>query len=198
MSDSPHMVGVSIFERETGLKRRTFYNLLKKMKEVGVATEKQTKIDLNCRWMKNYLASNGVGQRKHAVVESSRQAVTHTHIPIIAPTDDDSAGDKPSLEELTFFEQLEKVNKLRIDNAIKSKSVVSKKIVQGLLNIIDGALNRIIIDGESSFVPRLCKKIRGGATDEDAKKFWRVEISKIIKPIKPQMQRSIKKFEDEK
>ena len=101
-------------------------------------------------------------------------------------------------DQLDKVEQLEKVKKLQIDNAIKLKNVVGKKVVDLLMDKIDETLNRIILDGRASFVPRLCKKVRAGGTDEEMALFWNTEITKYIAPAKTFMVRTIKKFERDK
>jgi hypothetical protein len=103
-----------------------------------------------------------------------------------------------TVDQLDKIETLEKVKKLQIDNAIKLKNVVSKKIVDLLIDKIDETLNRIILDGRASFVPRLCKKVRAGGTDEELALFWNDEITKYIAPAKTFMIRTIRKFERDK
>jgi hypothetical protein len=118
--------------------------------------------------------------------------------PIDAPLSIEEQLNLLTIDQLDRVEQLEKVKKLQIDNAIKLKNVVSKKIVDLLIDKIDETLNRIILDGRASFIPRLCKKVRAGGTDEELALFWNDEITKYIAPAKTFMIRTIRKFERDK
>ena len=130
------------------------------------------------------------------VMKAQKPSMARSSTPATAGTDassDYDDGSLPPIDELVHQEQFEKVKKLQIDNATKIGTVVSKKLVELMIDKIDEALNRIILDGRASFIPRLCKKIRGGATDEEAAKFWHDEITKYISPVKPYMIRVLKK-----
>jgi len=176
----PDLVTASEFVLRTGLHRRSFYNILNKLKELGIAAKNQRQIDMKHQWVENYLATNGVGQRKHLEPVEPKNPKAFFH-------------GKPTIQELQYFESFGKVEKLFLENAIKKNSVVALPLVEALINKIDESLIRIIMDGESSFVPQMCKKVRGGATDEDIKKYWRSEIGKFIKPVKNFMIKELKK-----
>ena len=104
----------------------------------------------------------------------------------------------PSLDKLNHLELAEKVNKLKLDNAVKERRLISRTIVERMIDKIDDAMNKIIIDGESSFVPQLVLLVVAehesdeGLQMETIKKFWRKEITKIISPVKPFMKRLCK------
>lgn len=201
MSAPVKLVAPAAFCKETGLSKPVFYTLLKQMREAGVVAKTQNKIDMNCQWMVSYL-------------ERSRRVQSHSErLEAETPTDHQiaadaelSPSDRPSLNDLLYEKELEGVNKLKIDNAIKSKKVVAKKIVVAMIEKIDDAMNKVIMDGESSFVPQLIQKSRRGAdprtewehSEEDVKKFWRKEIGKILKPVKPFLKRVLRQFMDDK
>ena len=204
MSKGIKLVGPAEFCRQTGLTKPTFYNLLEQMVEVGAAAKTQRKIDMNCQWMQSYLARNKTVQRKMSgVTEETEQEIINDVQTI-------EMDELPPMNVITHMKEAETFNKLRIDNAIKSKRVVSKKIVLLMIEKIDDAFNKVIMDGEASFIPQLIQKIKAGCIieqsengdhiivfslpEEDIKKFWRKEIGKILNPVKPFMTRVINKF----
>lgn len=194
MSTRPKLVGPSEFCRETGLTKPVFYTLLKQMKYADVAAKTQKKIDMNCEWMRSYMDRSRRVQTNAERFESEEQS----DFEIADETETIESADKVPLTAILYEKELETVNKLKIDNAIKSKRVVSKKIVITLIEKIDDAFNKIIMDGEASLVPQLMQKIKSGCSEEEAKKFWRKEITKVLSPVKPFMQRTIKRFMEDK
>lgn len=190
------------------------------MKDVGVAEPDQKKIDIECEWMNNYIARNT------SVGSISRQKSTPKSTPAPSPPQSELTGTEefdwsgasvPTPQQLLivkFQKDIQDVNKGKLDNGAKAKKLVSRKIVQSMIEMIDGAWNKIIIDGEASFVPQLIQKIKSGCIietdkggnprivfetpEEEIKKFWRKEITKILGPVKPYMQRSLKRAVEDK
>lgn len=194
MSTGTKLVGPSAFVRETGFTRQTFYNLLKEMVAAGVAAKTQRKIDMNCQWMVDYISRS-----KKVLIHKSEELASVDEPPVSYrhSAEDIEMVDLeglPPINEILHMKEAESLNKLRIDNAVKAKKVVSKRIVMAMIEKIDDALNKIIMDGEASFVPQLMQKVRAGDTEEEIKKFWRSEIGKIISPVKPFLKRLMNDF----
>lgn len=202
MTHTPRHVKPPAFVKETGRTRQTFYNILKQMKTCGVAPADQKTIDMNCPWMVNWLATDGVGQRKAKPTDSS--APTPQRFTSVQPTPPGVIPDElPDLARLTHVEQYEKVRKMQIDNESKLKNLFARPLVQFLVEHFDDFFIKLIVDGESSLVPKLFEKARVGTvliddpdvvpgTVEDCKKIYRQEMSKRIKGVKAKVVKSYK------
>jgi hypothetical protein len=111
MTDPTNIVGPKEFTDRTGLTRQTFYNCLKDMKAAGIVDDDVKRIDMDCQWMQNYMASAGRKQRRHTPSPAAQNGGSGG----IAPTIDGL----PTLETLNHYEQFEKVRKMQIDNETK-------------------------------------------------------------------------------
>lgn len=194
MSEGTKLVGPAQFCRDTGFTKPTFYSCLRQMVEAGVAAKNQRKIDMNCQWMVDYLSRSKRAMVHRSEEMSDIEEPPQSYSRPSADTESVDTEDLPPINEIMHMKEAETLNKLRIDNAVKAKKVVSKRIVLAMIEKIDDALNKIIMDGEASFVPQLIQKVRAGNTEEEIKKFWRKEIGKIIHPVKPFLKRAMTEF----
>ena len=211
MSEETQLVKPKAFTEITGLTRQTFYNILKAMRSAGIIGESEKLIDLKHPWVVNYISRQGVGQRRHV---SPLQADLEQG-PAQAPAKETrraqssfSVANLPSLADLTHFETFEKVKKLQIDNAVKEGTVISRAVVLAMLDKIEEAFVRIIVDGESAIVEEIVKRSRQAHVEngtihhdtppEEIYKFWRNEISKYIKPVKTFMVRELERYDQKK
>ena len=145
--------------------------------------------------MRSYLERNRKRNLGESLIDYEDEE-TDEEIAASVPTYDPNKP--PSPDRVEQMIRVETLNKLMIENAIKAKRVIAKVLVMALYERIDDAWSKIIMDGEASFVPQLMQKIKAGCTDEDAKKFWRSEIGKILGPVKPFMKRSIDRAVNDK
>lgn len=185
------------FVTATGLTRQTFYNCLKAMKAAKLIPLDTKRIDMSLPWMVNYMAGAGVGQRKGAIVPGATPQRFTAATPVrTAPagTPGTIPDTLPDLARLTHVEQYEKVRKMQIDNESKLKNLFARPLVQFLVEHFDDFFIKLIVDGESSLVPRLFDKAQvKGSTVEDCKKIYRQEMSKRIKGVKAKI---IKAYKD--
>jgi hypothetical protein len=122
------------------------------MKRIGEIDESEKKIDMSHPWMVTYLQNNGTAQRRHISAPASER---RPPAPSAPPADE--PDNIPDIAELNHLEQLEKVRKLQLDNAIKSKTVVSKKYVQAMIDCQDESHNNIIVSALNSGARRSVK-----------------------------------------
>lgn len=108
--------------------------------------------------------------------------------------------DAPPPSALVYVEMYHKTEKLRLDNAKKAGDLVSRVLLERMIAQIDGAFSQIIMDGASTLVAKIYKKALAGKPLGEVQLFYRKEVHKILRPVKPAMKRMLakeKKLEDQ-
>ena len=102
-------------------------------------------------------------------------------------------GTAPTFKEwLSAVAQIDKIYKVRLENAAKEGTLVSRELVQqGVIDPFDGAHRNLLADGSRTLVTELTAMIKSGDTREDCESYARDKMSSFLKSAKATALRSL-------
>lgn len=99
---------------------------------------------------------------------------------------------------LKTLKLIEEISAKRIANAATLKELVSRDIIRrGVLEPIDGVLQRLLTDGVRTIAQRLHTKYKTGATSQEGEAYMKKEITKILKPISTTVEKTLRAMVDD-